>query len=243
MVIHKKKEKNVQPGEKEVGECYTQTAIKPDTRIFLSHQEGGRTIEVALALFEDIELKRAFNSPIPVFTSDNWDSFETALVQTYGTIDIPQYSGRGRPPHPTWVPYEDLKYAQVCKMRKNGRVVSVIQRVVFGDEKEIFQLLGVDEGRCINTAYIERFNLTIRSCLARFVRKGMNFSKDPMIHTRVLDFLQAWYNFCKPHKSLRLPFQNGNQRWTKRTPMMAEGLTDHIWTIKELLTFRIPILR
>ena len=217
------------------------TAIKPDTRIFLGHHEGGRTIEDAEILFADIEEKRALNSPIPVFTSDNWDSFETALVHTYGLIETPEYSGRGRPPQPRWIPYEDLKYAQVCKIRKKGKVIRVVQRVVFGDEEEVLKLLGADKNRCINTAYIERFHLTIRNCLARFVRKGMNYSKNPIVHSRALDLLQAWYNLIKTHKSLRLPCLDGKRRWIKRTPMMAEGITEHVWTMKELLTFRLPI--
>jgi hypothetical protein len=56
-----------------------------------------------------------------------------------------------------------------------------------------------------------------------------------------LDFFQAWYNFVKPHKSLRLEVNLGNRRWMQRTPAMTEGLTDHIWTIKELMNFRVPV--
>lgn len=212
-----------------------------ETRLWLGHHEGGRTIEDALALFTDIEAKRALDSQMPVFTTDKWDAFETALVQVYGTIEHPSYSGRGRPPNTIWIPYEQLKYAQVCKKRQNGRLVKVVQRVVFGDEQEVLQLLGADKNRCINTSYIERLNLTIRNCLARFVRKGMNFSKNPTIHTRALDLLQAWYNLVKPHNSLRLPCLNEKRRWIKQTPMMAERRTDHIWTMKELLSFRIPV--
>lgn len=241
MGIYKKKEKNLKSGEKELGDCYSLTAIKPKSRLFLSHREGGRTIEDAIALFTDIEAKRALNSAIPVFTTDEWDAFETALVQVYGTIEHPPYSGRGRPPKPIWVPYEELKYAQICKKRQNGRVVEVLQRVVFGDANEIRRLLGMGDNHCINTAYVERFNLTIRNCLARFVRKGMTFSKDPIIHTRAIDLFQAWYNLVKPHKSLRTSHHCGKRRWNPRTPMMAEGITDHIWTMKELLTFRIPV--
>lgn len=241
MVIYKKKEKNVKPDEEDVGDFYSLTAMKPDTRLFLSHHEGGRTIDDALALFEDVESKRSINSQLPVFTSDNWDAFETGLVQTYGVIEHPPYTGRGRPPKPVWVPHSELKYAQVCKKRKNGRVVEVIQRVVFGDEKEVYYLLGADKDGCINTSYVERLNLTTRNCLARFIRRGMNFSKDSSIHTNVIDFYQAWYNLIKPHKSLRISCDSSKRRWIQRTPMMAEGKTDHIWSIKELLSFRIPI--
>ena len=121
------------------------------------------------------------------------------------------------------------------------RVVEVLRRVVFGDPDEVMESLGVDSGGKINTAYIERLNLTIRNSLARFVRRGMNCSKDLKIHSHAIDFFQAWYNLVKPHQSLRIEINEGRKRWTQRTPAMAEGLTDHVWSLKELLTFRVPI--
>ena len=187
-----------------------------------------------------MERRRSVNSPIPVFTSDNWDSFEEGLVNVYGFLETPQYAGIGRKPYPVMIPYPSLKYAKVCKKRRNGRIIEVIQEIVFGDPAEVMKLLGVDSGGSINTAYIERLNLTIRNSLARFIRKTMNCSKILNSHSNALDFFQAWYNFVKPHKSLRLEINLENKRWMQRTPAMAEGLTDHIWTIHELLNFRIP---
>lgn len=154
---------------------------------------------------------------------------------------MPHYCGIGRKPNPVLVPYPNLKYAKICKKRKNGRIIEVIQRIVYGNPEEVMRLLGVDYGGKINTAYIERINLTIRNSLARFVRKSMNCSKILRRHTHSLDFFQAWYNFVKPHKSLRLEVNQGRKRWMQRTPAMAEGLVDHVWTIKELMTFRVPI--
>jgi len=84
----------------------------------------------------------------------------------------------------------------------------------------------------INTAYIERFNLTIRNSLARFIRRGMNCSKDLKMHSEAIDFFQAWYNFVKPHHSLRLEVNSGRKKWIQRTPAMAEGITDHVWVWK-----------
>ena len=65
------------------------------------------------------------------------------------------------------------------------------------------EALGVDSDGKISTAYVERLNLTIRNSLARFVRKGMNYSKDLQIHSHAIGFFQAWYNLVKPHQSLR----------------------------------------
>jgi hypothetical protein len=116
-----------------------------------------------------------------------------------------------------------------------------VQRIVYGDPNEVMKLLGIDSGGKINTAYIERLNLTIRNSLARFVRKSMNCSKILGRHTYAMNFFQAWYNFVKPHKSLRLRIDQGRKKWMKRTPAMADGLTYHVWTIKELMTPRMPI--
>jgi hypothetical protein len=237
-----KKEKNVIDNDSdEYGDVYTLTAMKTDTRLFISHHEGGRTTEDAIDLFQDVERRRSIQSPIPVFTSDNWDSFEEGLVNVYGFLETPTYQGIGRKPLPVLIPYSNLKYAQVCKRKEMGRIIEVVQRVVFGDPEEVLRLLGAESGGKINTAYIERFNLTIRNSLARFIRKGMNCSKLLLPHSYAIDFFQAWYNFVKPHQSLRIEVNLGRKRWMQRTPAMAEGITDHVWSLKELLTFRVPI--
>jgi len=237
-----KKEKNVTDSDPEsYGDVYTLTAIKTDTRLFISHYEGDRSVGSAINLFKDIERKRSIHSPIPVFTSDNWDPFVEGLLNVYGYLETPQYAGIGRKPLPKLIPYPNLKYAQVCKRREKGRVVEVIQRIVFGKQEDVMDSLGVGSSGRISTAYIERLNLTIRNSLARFVRRGMNCSKDLMMHSHAIDFFQAWYNFVKPHKSLRIEINEGRKRWKQHTPAMADGLTDHIWSLKELLTFRVPI--
>ncbi len=133
------------------------------------------------------------------------------------------------------VPREDLKYAQVCKKREKGSVVGMVKRIVFGDLDQIQSVLGADAYGRISTSYSERLNLTIRNSIARFIRKTMNFSKKRSVHTKIVDFLQAWYNFVKPHKSLRMPEVEGKRKWKQRTPLMAKGITDHIWKLGELL--------
>jgi hypothetical protein len=237
-----KKEKNVTDCDSEdCGDVYTLTAIKTETRLFICHHEGDRSIRAAIDLFRDMERRRSIHSSIPVFTSDNWNPFEEGLVNVYGYLETPSYSGIGRKPLPALIPYPNLKYAQICKQKEKGRVVEVLQRVVFGDPEEVMKSLGIDSGGKINTAYIERLNLTIRNSLARFVRRGMNCSKDLWIHSHAIDFFQAWYNLVKPHQSLRIGINECRKRWAQRTPAMAEGLTDHVWSLRELLTFRVPI--
>ena len=129
-----KKEKNVNDTDfHEYGDVYTLTAMKTDTRLFISHQEGDRTTEDTIDLFLDVERKRSIHSTIPVFTSDNWDAFEEGLINVYGFLETPTYQGIGRKHLPLLIPYPHLKYAQVCKRKENGRVIEVVQRVVLGE--------------------------------------------------------------------------------------------------------------
>jgi len=209
--------------------------------LLLCHHEGKRSTEDAIELFTEVEKMRDASSPIPVFTSDDWDAFEEALLNVYGKIEFPQYKGIGRKPLPKLVPLDNLKYVKVLKKKVKNIIVETIQRIIFGDPKEIFEMLGADSDGFIGTSYVERINLTIRTSLSRFIRKGMNFSKTKRKHTKALDLFQAWYNFIKPHKSLRLKVESGNKKWFRRTPAMAEGITDHVWNLKELLTFRVPV--
>lgn len=98
----------------------------------------------------------------------------------------------------------------------------------------------------INTSYAERNNLTARQSVGRLVRKTLSFSKERVMlewHTELDD---AYYNFVRPHQALRVrlpkPGPHG-RKWEKRTPAMAAGLTDHVWSLDELLMFRVPPTR
>lgn len=82
-------------------------------------------------------------------------------------------------------------------------MTETVQRIIFGNSEVILEILGADFNGYIGNSYVERINLTIRASFARFMRKGMNFSKTMKMHQNALDFFQAWYNFIKPHDSLK----------------------------------------
>ena len=109
--------------------------------------------------------------------------------------------------------------------------------MVFGSHQEVLELLGR------STAYVERSHLTSRLFNGRQVRKTLAFSKALKMYRAAAIWEDAYYNLVRPHKSLRIPAPEGSgQRWQPRTPAMAAGLTDHIWTVKELLT-TLPLPR
>ena len=97
---------------------------------------------------------RNASSPIPVFTSDDWDTFEEGLLNVYGNIELPQYKGIGRKPLPKLTPVEDLKYIKILKKKVKGYVVETIQRIIFGDAEEIFEMLNSNLDDYIGTSYV-----------------------------------------------------------------------------------------
>jgi hypothetical protein len=138
----------------------------------------------------------------------------------------------------------ELRYAQVHKQRQGGRVIEVTQNVIYGKRHRVqLQAAGLQradgtEGQ-INTSYIERDNLTLRQELRRLTRKTSGFSKNRRELQHALDFIDAHDNFVKPHRSLRLSNPSGKpRRWVARTPAMAAKISDHVWTLEELLCFK-----
>ena len=135
-----------------------------------------------------------------------------------------------------WLAPPELTYATVHKTREKGRVVKVETRVIFGNEQTVQAALRASPvSRHVNTAFIERHNGTDRNRNARKVRKTYCFSKDWDVHQAVTSFTLFSYNFCWPVRTLATPGDNGRLR--PRTPAMAAGLTDHVWPLREWLSF------
>lgn len=172
--------------------------------------------------------------PLPVFTSDQMDRYPEALKKVFGR-EVPDNQPRRGPKrkHLRYEPTPELRYGQVVKEKQGNRVVSITYTPVFGE-------LDIEE---ISTSLVERGNLTIRMTNGRMVRKSLGFSKAFQDHRWAQVFNDAVYNFVKPHKSLRQEKPDGVRKWRKRTPAMAAGLTDHVWSMGKLVAYRIPPLR
>ena len=126
--------------------------------------------------------------------------------------------------------------ATVHKHRENNRVVRVSTRVVFGTRVAVaLALLTSAVSRAVNTCFVERHNRTDRNRCSRKVRKSYAFSKDWDVHRAASRFSHFSYNFCWPVRTLRQ--RGAQQRWQERTPAMAAGLTDHVWSLSEWLTY------
>ena len=149
-------------------------------------------------------------------------------------------------PKPRWLPLPALRYAQVVKSYRRRRLVGVTHRVVFGTQLAIEQVLAAC-GWTINTAFVERLNLDIRQRVAAVGRRVNTLCRGEGSLRDQLVLFQVYHNFVLPHASLRQPLRlpestNGSgsaKVWRPCSPAMAAGLTDHVWSLKEVLCYRV----
>lgn len=168
----------------------------------------------------------------PALASDGWGGVREALVEVYGHVP-PKKPGPGRPPTRKR-PQAEWQYLQMVKQRQKGRVVGIEARVIYGDAVGVCERLGE------HTAYVERTHLTSRLMNGRLVRKTLGFSKAVDMFSAACIWEDVVYNFARSLKTLRLAVNDGCRRWLPRSPGVMAGITDHIWTIEELLT-HVPI--
>jgi len=198
-----------------------------DSRLRVTHGIAKNETLASIEVFQSLKRRGHPEGPPPTI-SDGWGGIDEAMIEVYGIV--PEYSGRGRPPTRKKAG-SDWQYLQMVKQRdEHGRFQGIKLRLVFGKKAEVLTLLGK------STAYIERSNLTSRLFNSRQVRKTLAFSKSLQFYRAAAIWEDCYYNLIRPHKSLRQPAQKPSDcKWKPTTPAMAARLTDHIWTVKELL--------
>lgn len=239
-------------GEKQRAKRWVWAGMDPVSKLLLAYVVGDRSLASAQLLIHAIACLLAPGC-VPLFISDQWVAYATALLTHFGHwVEVPRRHRLGRSPKPRWLPLPDLQYAQVVKQRVKGRVVSVTHRVVYGSLEQVTAILSQSGvGQVINTAFIERLNLNIRQHVAALGRKVISLAKSDSGLNNQLALRQGYYNFCLPHSALRIPLPepqptkgNGSpKKWQLRTPGMAAGVTDRMWRMEELLLFRVPSWR
>jgi len=222
-------------------------AIDPVTKLLVALDVGDRTLAMAQRVIHHVAQVLAPDCA-PLVVTDGLREYATALLTHYGQWVQPERrQAKGPRPQPRWMPLSQLLYAQVIKVTRRRRLVEVKHRVVFGTMEAINQVLS-PLGWHINTALVERVNLSIRQHVAAVGRRVATLCKGETSLRQQLALYHVYYNFCLPHASLRqaLPESeppNGTasaQQWRPQTPAMAAGLTDHVWTLREVLLFRVP---
>jgi IS1 family transposase len=208
----------------QVGQHWTHCAMARESRLLLEVVVGPRTQELATNLVEGAA-KRLTKSCWPLWSSDGWEPYVMALTVIFAVlIHFIQPKRRGRPKQPQVVPDPRLRYGQVVKQRQGRRLVAVTRRVIFGVE----ELIPIKQ---ISTSLLERLNGTIRQHVAPLHRKTRSFAKCRTALDTQTQLFKGYYNLCRKHGTLK-----------GRTPAQAADLTDHCWTLRELLTFNAAII-
>ena len=173
----------------------------------------------------------------PLFVSDELPHSGTVLAQQFHHDIPPLPTGkRGRPKTPERVIDADLDYATVHKTRERGRVVKVERRVVFGSEASVQQRLATSPSQTINTAYVERTNLDWRLWDAHLTRKGLTFARALRWLRAKFALTVAVYGLVRPHETL----SRGQDRiFRPTTPIMAATVTEHPWSVLELICYPV----
>jgi hypothetical protein len=193
---------------------------------------GQTETQAAVNLWRQVKQRDAHKHTPPPVLSDGWGGQREALVEVDG--QVPPYQGRGRRPTRKQ-PGADWHYTQMVKPRDaTGNLIGIDLRVIYGDDTTL-------ERTGTRTTCVERTNLTSRHMNGRLVRKTLGYSK----RVEMLESACAWedivYNFTRSVKTLRCEINIDGKRWLRCSPAMAAGLTDHIWSIRELLML-IPVL-
>jgi IS1 family transposase len=242
----KKKQNHLTEWEKlegEYGDCWGHISLDPNTKIIPAHVFGKRIKENTDKLLEKFKSKT--DGQIPLFTSDEYNGYPGAILKQYHIeVEFPKTGKRGRPRNPLLLPHPELNYVQVVKTRENGRVVKVETRLIFGTQEKVDEILKNSRvSNSVNTAFVERSNLTSRQSNKRLARKTNGFSKKKEKLEQQFNLFLGDYHFCRPHGGLRLTLDKPQNRrkYQYRTPTMAAGITDHVWDFKELFYFRVPL--
>jgi hypothetical protein len=223
------------------------TAIDPVRKLLRAMEVGPRPVEMAQWVGHQ-GAQRFASGWVPAWLSDGCKGYLPALMGHCGGWHQPERT-RAQGPwlKPRWRPLPGLLYAQVIKQYRRQRMVGVQHHVGFGTMGAIAQVVSVCGGKS-NTACVERLHLAMRQRVAAGGRRVNTLckGKDGLQHQLAL--FHVSHHFVLPHASLYQPLLapeathgSGSAKvWRPWTPAMAAGLTDHVWTLREVLLYRVP---
>src|SRR6266567_1741526 len=214
--------------KKQGGIVWMALAMMVKTRLWLGGEVSEqRDMSLIRRLIERVR-RCAAHRPLLVCT-DGLVSYIRAIRESFR--DPVHTSTGGRPRLRAW---RNVLIAQVVKRYERRRVVATERRIVDGTPARVETLRRRSQGDgVINTAYIERLNATFRERLASLTRRGRALARRTLTLQQGMYLVGTVYNFCTPHESL---YVAGGQQ----TPAMAAGITDHCWTVRELLSCPVP---
>src|SRR5215472_898181 len=216
--------------KKQGGIVWMALAMMVKTRLWLGGEVSAqRDLPLIRRLMQRVR-RCAARRPLLVCT-DGLVSYIRAIRETFRD---PVHTGKGG--RPRLRPWRHICIAQVVKRYERRRVVDTERRLVDGTPARVETLRRRSQGDgVINTAYIERLNATFREHLAPLARRCRALARETLTLHEGMFVVGTVYNFCSPHASL--------SQTRQRTPAMAAGITDHCWTMHELLSFHLPLPR
>ncbi len=216
-------------------------AIDPCTKILPVLQLGPRTQHMAHLLIHSLQ-QLLTPGCLPLFTSDGLNLYFYALTAHFGTWREERRRGRNVL---RWQVAASLIYGQVKKCYRRRKLVRVTHVMRLGTEDALkVALRGLGFSGRLNTAFIERVNLTVRHGVAALARRTWATAQQTSHLLEHLEWWRAYYHFVRPHEALRVrlvqPRERGGrllaQRYRQRTPAMAAGRTHRRWTACEVLS-------
>jgi hypothetical protein len=222
-------------------------AMAPERKVVLVIAIGERTLARAQRVVHQVAQVLAPDG-IPVCCTAGFREYMPALLAHSGHWVQPlRRQEKGPYPKPRGMPLPQLRYAQGGKTVRRRRLVRVSHRGVFGTCEAVQQGVAAC-GWQLNPAFVARLNRTMRQHGAAVGRRVSPRCKDEDGWWQQLALYHTSYNFCLPHTRLRQPLPqplptNGSgaaQQWRPCTPAMAAGLTDQVWTRREVLLYRVP---
>jgi IS1 family transposase len=210
-------------------------AMMVSTRLWLAGAvQHSRDRGLADRLMSQVRRCAASLRPLLVLT-DGWNAYPGSIRRAFRE-KVKRTAGVGRACLQVW---PELHIGTVIKRMEKKRVVEVTRRMAHGLLSQAEQLLqGSRGGTVLNTAFIERLNATLRQRLASLTRRSRHAAHRSFALETGMYLIGCTYNFCFPHHELSKTKHVGSPC----TPAMAAGLTDHVWSICELLSYRIAPL-
>jgi IS1 family transposase len=213
------KQRTPETADDEVGKHWTHCSMARESRLLIEVEVGPRTEETAKILVENTA-QRLTSESWPLWCSDGWEPYVGALLSVFHLlIHYLRTRRRGRPRLPQQIAHPNLRYGQVVKQRSGRRLVAITKRVIYG----VAELMPLEK---LSTSLLERLNGTLRLHVSPMRRRTRAFAKCRATLNMHVQMFKSYYNLCLAHSSLR-----------GQTPAQAAGLTDHQWSVRELLTF------
>jgi hypothetical protein len=223
------------------------TAMDPKSPWRVVVDAGGRTLAMAQRVVHQGSRVLAPGC-VPLCLTDGLKDDGPAFL-THCGLWLPPARRQDRGPRrqPRWMPLPALLSAQVVKSSRRRRRVGVTHRVVCGARLAMEQRLARG-GWTIKTAFVARLHLDIRQGVAAIGRRVNTLWQGAAGWQDRLGLFQVYHNFVFPHASLRQrwPFPEATsgrgaaKGWRPCTPAMAAGLTDQVWSLKEVRFYRVP---